>query len=72
MSAVMDGVLRDEAKYLEMVEEKKTFVGVLEKELNEQKRKLNRAYKQVTNLKSPLFFVKKVDNLKKYYLLLES
>jgi len=47
MSSAMDTTLRDETAYLEMVQDRNGKIQQLQKELEEQKEKLERVQKQV-------------------------
>ena len=47
MSSAMDTTLRDETAYLEMVQDRNGKIQQLQKEMDEQKEKLERVQKQV-------------------------
>ena len=52
MSSAMDTTLRDETAYLEMVQDRNRKILQLQKDLEEQKEKLERVQKQVSCLLS--------------------
>ena len=48
MSSAMDTTLRDETAYLEMVQDRKSKIQQLQKDIEEQGQKLERVQKQVS------------------------
>jgi len=59
MSGAMDTAIRDETAYLEMVQDRKTKIQQLQKDIDEQREKLERVQKQVeTGIRNSAFFLK--------------